>query len=101
MTEAGKRFFLNCVSYILKFDGKPPLVRVNSSDRLNAVRLALLLNAIRDARFRTNSFPADLLAKHEGDPEGLAKYYEERLELVSRDRVYLVDEDLDLVSLGL
>ena len=35
MTEPGKRFFLNCICYIHKFDGKRPLVPVQSSDRLD------------------------------------------------------------------
>ncbi len=99
MTEAGKCFFLNCICYIHKFDGFAPLVHVSSSERMNAVRLALLLDTIKDPRFQTNTFPADLRGKFTGNPEGLAQYYQERIELIYRDRVYLVDEDLPLLGL--
>jgi hypothetical protein len=99
MTEPGKRFFLNCICYIRKFDGKGTLVRVQSSDRLNAVRLALLLNVIKDPQFRTNTFPPELLEKYKGDPDGLAKFYQDRFELIYRDNVYRVDEDLPALGL--
>jgi hypothetical protein len=99
MTEAGKCFFLNCICYIHKFDGFAPLVHVSSSQRMNAVRLALLLDRITDPRFQTNTFPANLRRQFSGNPEGLAKYYQDRIELIYRDKVYLADEDLPLLGL--
>jgi hypothetical protein len=77
MTEPGRCFFLNCICYIHKFDGKAPLVRVQSDDRLYAVHLASLLNAIKNPEFKTSTFPTELLAKYKDDPEGLANYYQE------------------------
>ncbi len=94
MTEAGRRFFLNCICYIRKFDGQAPLVRVQSSDRSYAVFLASLINRITDPKFKTRLFPENLLNKFNDDPEGLAKFYQDHLELIYRDRVFRVDEDL-------
>jgi hypothetical protein len=99
MTEAGKCFFLNCICYIRQFDGKPPLIRMQASDRLNAVRLALLLNLIKDAKWPTAIFPAELLTKYKGDPDGLAKYYRERIELIYQENLFRVDDDLPTMGL--
>lgn len=99
MTEAGRKFFLNCICYIHRFDGRAPLVRTNSSHRLNAIRLARLINQIQDKKFFSHSFSDELMARYEGDPEGLTKYYRDNLELVYRDRVYIVDAELKLLGL--
>ncbi len=48
MTEVGRNFFLNCVCYIDKFDGKGPLIRRVQSDRITPVMMALLLDKIKD-----------------------------------------------------
>ena len=94
MTEAGRCFFLNCVCYIRKFDGKAPLVRVRANDRTYAVFLASLLNTIKDPRFATNTFAPELLSKYNSDPDGLSKHYANHLELVYRDKVFRVDDEL-------
>ena len=99
MTEAGKKLFLNCICYIQKFDGKAPLVRKVSSDRWNAVRLAALINLIKDERFFSSTFPPELKEKYKGDPDGLVKYYRDNFELIYRDKVFLIDNELK--SLGL
>jgi len=99
MTEPGKRFFLNCICYIHKFDGKPPLIRVQASDRLRAVELALVSNRIKNPKFRTDMFAADLLDKSKGDAALLAKFYQDNLELVYRDKKYCID--LELPAMGL
>jgi hypothetical protein len=98
MTEAGRKFFLNCICYIHRFDGKAPLIHEESSHRLNAMRLARLINQIEDKKFFSHSFSDELMAKYEGDPEGLTEYYRDNLELVYRDRVYTIDAELK--SLG-
>ena len=99
MTDPGKRFFLNCVCYIHRFEGNVPLIRVQSSDRLTAVHLAMLLNQIKDPKFRTNTFSPELLAKSKGEAGALAKCYQDDLELIYRDKVFRVDEDLRLLGL--
>jgi hypothetical protein len=99
MTEAGRKLFLNCICYIHKFDGKPPLIRRASSDRWNAIMLAALINSIKDERFFSGTFSPELREKYEGDPNGLVKYYRDNFELIYRDRVFLVDNELK--SLGI
>lgn len=99
MTDAGKKFFLNCIWYIRKFDGKGPLVRRQSSHRMNAIRLAALIDRIKDKNFFESIFPSELQKKYEGNPEGLVKYYKDSYGLIYRDKVFLVDQDLR--SLGI
>jgi hypothetical protein len=99
MTEAGQKFLLNCICYIHRFDGKAPLIHTNSSHRMNAIRLARLINEIEDKKFFSHAFSDELMAKYQGDPNGLTEYYRDDLELVYRDRIYIVDAELK--SLGL
>lgn len=101
MTEAGRKFFLNCICYISKFDGKAPLIRKNSSDRLNALRLAAVITRISGDKkeFFMRLFPAELWGKYGTDPDGLVKYYSENLEFIYRDKTYLIDSEIK--SLGL
>jgi hypothetical protein len=99
MTEAGKKLFLNCICYIHRFDGRRPLVHRSSSHRLNAIRLALLIDRIKDKKFFSHTFAPKLMAKYEGDPDGLADYYRQNLDLVYRARTFCVDSELK--NLGL
>ena len=101
MTEAGRKFFLNCICYIHKFDGKAPLVRRASSDRLNAMRLAAVITRISGDKkeFFMRLFSAELWEKYGTDPDGLVKYYRENLECVYRNKTYLIDSEIK--SLGL
>jgi len=99
MTEAGKKLFLNCIQYIHKFEGKPPLIRRASSHRWNAIRLAALINRIKDERFFSSTFPPELKKQYEGDPNGLVKYYRDDFEFIYRDKVFLIDNELK--SLGI
>ena len=99
MTEAGQKLFLNCICYIHKFDGKAPLVRRNSSHRWNAIRLAALINRIKDKSFFSSTFSPELREKYEGDPNGLVQYYRDDFELIYRDNVFLIDNELK--SLGI
>lgn len=94
MTEAGKCFFLNCICYIQKFEGKAPLVRVQANPRLSAVYLAKVSNRIRDPSFRTRLFAAELLEKSKGDADALAKLYEDNLELVYENHGFFIDTEL-------
>jgi hypothetical protein len=101
MTEAGKKFFLNCICYIHRFDGKAPLIRRTSSDRLNALRLAAVITRIRGDKkeFFTGIFPTELWDKYGTDPDGLVQYYRENLEFIYWNRVFIIDGELK--SLGL
>ncbi len=100
MTEAGRRLFINCIHYIRRFDGKPPLVRRQTGGRLNALQSAAFLKRITEKkRFFTGAFPDELWDKYQSDFDGLLAYYKENLELVYWDRVYRVDNDLK--SLGI
>ena len=101
MTDEGRKFFLNCVCYIRKFDGKGLIVRKKTGHRTYAVRDAMLINKIEAFR---KSFPPDLVAKYQSDPEGLTKLYKDNFELIypsrsGRSRVYLIDPELK--SLGI
>lgn len=101
MTDAGKKLFLNCVYYIHQFDGKAPLIRRTSSHRLNALRLAAVINRISGDKkeFFTRTFPPELWEKYGSDPDGLVQYYRENLEFVYRDKVFRIDRELK--SLGI
>lgn len=99
MTEAGKKLFLNCICYIHKFDGKTPLIRRASSHRWNAIRLAALINRIKDDRFFSSTFPPELKKKYEGDPNGLVKYYRDDFEFIYRENVFLIDNELKSLDL--
>jgi hypothetical protein len=101
MTDAGKKFFINCICYISKFDDKTPLIHRNSSDRLNALRLAAIITKISGDKkeFFTRIFPTELWEKYGTDPDGLVQYYRGNLEFVYRDKTYLIDSEIK--SLGL
>jgi hypothetical protein len=99
MTDAGRKLFLNCVHYISRFDSKGPLIRRASSHRMNAVRLAALIDRIKDERFFSGTFGPDLKKKYDGNADGLVKYYRDGFELIYRDRTFRVDSELK--SLGI
>lgn len=100
MTSAGKRFFLNCIHYIRKFDGKPPLVRCNGDDRLNIMRYIPMSNRLLGKKaFFDSVFPAGFYEKYKNDPQGLMKYFQDGYELLYWDSVFHVDEELK--SLGI
>jgi hypothetical protein len=99
MTDAGKSFFLNCVSYIHKFDGKAPLVRTVSPDRMDSIRIAALISQISDKSFFSHTFPQDLLRQYDGNPAGLVRYYKDDYELIYWENVFRIDSDLK--SLGI
>jgi hypothetical protein len=100
MTDAGKKFFVNCVCYIKRFDGKAPLVRTTSSHRLDALRLAALMNRIKDKDFFSATFASDLMEKYAADPNGLVQYYKSDFELIYRDKVYCIDSELKALGIN-
>ncbi|MEW6745861.1 MAG: hypothetical protein AB1486_24230 [Planctomycetota bacterium] len=99
MTGPGQRFFLNCICYIDRFDGKGPLVLKEVPDRTEALRVARLVGQIDNPEFATRSFDRDLYKAYKDDREGLVRFLSENLELVYWDKAFFVDEDLR--SLGL
>jgi len=99
MTDAGRNFFLNCICYIRKFDGKGPLVRRMRSARIDPVRLAMLITKIKDKDFFSSTFTPEQLKKYENDPNGLAGYYLENYELIYWDKYYLIDEELKALGI--
>lgn len=104
MTEAGRKFFLNCIHYIHRFDGKGPLVRRIATHRLDTIRLAPWSERTWQRRKRENDkkftpfIPDDITEKFLGDPNGLVQYYKDNIEFIYRDRQFHVDSELQ--SLG-
>jgi len=99
MTDGGRKFFLNCVCYISKFDGKGALIRRQSSDRFEPVRLAMAMSYIKDKSFFSGTFSPEIGKKYDGHWRGLMKYYQDNYELIYRDKVYRIDRELK--SLGI
>jgi hypothetical protein len=98
MTDAGRKFFLNCICYIHKFEGKSPLVRHVRNDRMQAVVVAGLVDKI-DYDYIKTIFPTWQLKEYKKNPKGLVKYYQDNFERIYWDKVYLVDAELG--SLGI
>lgn len=94
MTDAGRKFFLNCICYISRFDGKAPLIRMTSSHRWNAVRLAAVLDRIKNKDFFSGTFSPDLIKKYKGNADGLVRYYKNDFEFIYRDRTFHIDSEL-------
>ena len=99
MTEAGRALFLNCICYIRRFDGKTPLVRLGVSPRTDAIRLALLIDQIKDKSFFNSVFPPGQMEQYQGKPELFAKFWQDNLELIYRNKGYRVDEELKSVGI--
>jgi hypothetical protein len=90
MTEPGRKLFLNCIYYIHRFDGKAPLIRRQSSPRIDAVRLGAIINRISgdQKKFFLGQYPEELYGKYGKDPNGLMQYYRQNLEWVYRERPF-------------
>ena len=100
MTDAGRAFFLNCICYVRKFDGAAPLVHRVQSARSNAVRLASIIDAIKDPeKTLRGTFPPELLAQYLGRHDAFADYFQDNLELVYYDKGFRVDDDLKSVGI--
>jgi len=103
MTQAGQRFFINCIVYIRKFDGKLPLVRRTASDRSIAAAYAGYLRVDTDRKFFEQVFGPTIRRQYQGEPknfaENLAKYLEKNLEFIYSEHGFEVDEDLKALGL--
>ncbi|MCY2952962.1 MAG: hypothetical protein NTU53_13450 [Planctomycetota bacterium] len=94
MTDAGRAFFLNCICYIRKFDGKPPLVKREHLGRSYVPNLAAFTRFPADPKWPEQFFPADALAKYGKDADDLIAYYRDNTEWIYLDRLFYVDEEL-------
>jgi len=99
MFGAGRRFFVNCICYVHKFDGKGPLIRRGRAARRETLRLAPLITRIKDKGFFGQSISPELLQKYENDPNGLGQYYLDNYELIYWDKYYVIDRDLEALGL--
>ena len=85
MTEAGRRLFANCVSYMAGFSGKPFLrIPQVSSPRQNITSLFGYMadDPSRAASYRPRFFPPDVLEKFPDDLEALREHYRKNVELI-------------------
>ena len=96
MTDDGRRLFINCVHYIRHFDGKRPLIRRQASDRVQPIRMAMLMGQVRDDSFLEPVFPQGVYERYKGNKEGLIAVYQQDYELIYRADTgrYLIDEEL-------
>ena len=95
MTEAGRALFLNCVCYIRKFDGVAPLVHRVQFAREHAVRIASIIDEIKDPeKTLSGTFPPELIKQYLGKHDAFVNYFQDNLELVCYDKGYRVDDDL-------
>jgi hypothetical protein len=101
MTSAGRAFFINCIVYIHKFDGKAQLIRHAAMDRLYCLYLITLIDRIRDAEFGPGLVGADLAAQYKGKYADLAELYCQQIELVYCDAKGQTVIDKQLQDLGI
>ena len=103
MTEAGQKLLVNCIHYIHRFDGKPPLGRGKpSTPRIGALRCADYLSRASDPKdFFLSCFPGALYEKYHADPNGLLEYYRSNIEWVYGDGALPFRVDEELKGLGL
>jgi hypothetical protein len=94
MTEAGQKLLINCIHYIHRFDGEPPLVRhPYDPPRTRTLLLAFHINKASDPN--ASAFPEALYEKYHSDPNGLMEYYRQNMEWVCWDgKVFSVDDEL-------
>lgn len=94
MTDAGKAFFINCICYIRKFDGKRPLITSRGTGREYSLVLAGLIGQIKDEQFLKHVATPELLEKYKDNPAGLVEYYRQNIELLYSDNGTHVDTEL-------
>ncbi len=98
MTQAGKNFFLNCIVYINKFDGKKPLVRVRGGERTSAIMIAGLAGGKLSPSFLQQTL-GGVYEKHKKNPDTLLAYFKDNKEYIYMDRTYKVDEELKALGI--
>ena len=94
MTEAGKAFFINCICYIRKFEGKGPIIRKQSLGREYSIYLASLIDRIKSKDFLGSIATPELLEQYKGNAAGLAGYYRQNVELMYKEGSCRVDTQL-------
>jgi hypothetical protein len=100
MTGAGRRLFVNCIYYIRRFDGQPPLVRRQVEGRLCTLRWAPAPKGTTERKLVfVGSCAEDVMKKYEGRSDERNDYYVKNVELLYWDKGYRVDDDLK--SLGI
>jgi len=75
MTEDGRKLFVNCICYIRKFSGHPPLVRNRAMNRRCA--------------FHYKAFSPDLVKKYEGRENELYQLCKDNIELLRYEQKQL------------
>ncbi|MHC4120230.1 MAG: hypothetical protein ACYSWO_22280 [Planctomycetota bacterium] len=104
MTPAGRKLFLNCISYIHKFD-KKPFVAIPQRAMTRDQDLMMILGRIEHwpwyaERSLPRDFPPEIASRYGNDLSGMRKYYEENIEWVyAAGGKFSVDQDLK--SLGI
>jgi hypothetical protein len=103
MTEAGQKLFLNCLSYIHRFDQKP-FVKIPQSAMARTLVDMLFDRMLQNPKnakvYLSNYFPEDLAKKYEDDLDGMRKHYEAHINMIYVvDRKFCIDKDLR--SLGI
>ncbi len=95
MTEDGRKLLVNCICYITRFAGRPPLTRRQTSNRRSA--------------FALRAFADELAEQYEGREEELYQLHKDNIELMRyqqkriRQNVYALwfPIDFELKSLGI
>ncbi len=103
LTEPARNLLINCICYINKYDQMPPLLGRRSSPRMNAVRMAGLLDAnfTNGNKWVLNSFRPGLAAKYKGRADQFVAFLQVNLELMYRqNNRFLIDEDLKTLGIA-
>src|SRR5262249_23232709 len=84
MTPEARKYFVNAVCYIKKFDGQKPIVRKSGNGREWALLYSSYVKQFGDQDFIKDLFPEDVRRRFGKDPEKYIKYYTENLEYLLR-----------------
>lgn len=104
MTEAGRRLFLNCISYIHKYDNKP-FVKIKQVSMTRDEDMISMFGWMEQSPSRAKSYPPRFFAqaaldKYGDDIKAMRNYYEANIEFVyDQEGKFCVDDRLR--SLGL
>jgi len=103
MTTDARLCFVNCVCYIKKFDGQPPLVRKTGQSRQWVMFYVNYLNSTTNEKFLDQVFTKEVRQRCGKDAQKYRQYYEENMEYLRYSpslRKFLVDEDLKTLGLS-